>query len=235
MLLALRSLTAGYGSSVILHDVSLTVEAGQIVCLIGPNGAGKSTVLRALYGFARLLSGQILYDGADITGHPPADLLERGIAYVPQGSSIFPDMTVEENLLMGRYLRWRQGSPRTDLEALYTRFPRLTAFRSRPARTLSGGERRLLEIARSLLVSPRLLLLDEPSLGLEPRSLRGIFDTIRELNQAGASILLVEQNAKKALEIAHHGYVLAAGQIVYQGSGHELLAHREIGRLFLGG
>jgi branched-chain amino acid transport system ATP-binding protein len=229
-------LVAGYGGMEILHGVDLHLGAGQSLCLIGPNGAGKSTVLHSLYGFTRISAGRIVVDGRDITDLPPERKLRCcGIAYVLQDSSLFPEMTVTENLLMGGYLLPRAAEARAAVARIFDRYPRLAARRNRRAAVLSGGERRLLEIARALIMDPRLLLVDEPSIGLEPRTIDQVFDILRELQRVeGRTIILVEQNARKGLEFADLGCVLVSGRVALAGSGEELLRNAEVGRLFLG-
>jgi branched-chain amino acid transport system ATP-binding protein len=234
-LLTLEGLHAGYGSVEILHDFNLEIAAGRSLCLIGPNGAGKSTVLHAIYGFTRITAGSIHVDGEDVTRLPPHRKLQHcGIAYVLQDNSVFPDMTVEENLLMGGYLllpdRAREGA-----ERVFARYAPLARRRGQSARVLSGGERRLLEISRALVMDPRILLVDEPSIGLEPRFIDMVFEILRSLQRdEGTTIVMVEQNAKKGLGFADIGYVLVSGALAKVGTGAELLADPEVGRLFLG-
>lgn len=237
VLLALDGLRAGYGRMEILHGVNLRVGRGQSLCLIGPNGAGKSTVLHSIYGFATIMAGRIAVDGKDVTRLGPNQKLnEAGVAYVLQDNAIFPDMTVEENLWMGGYLMAGLGQAKTTAERVFERYPRLAERRRQPARVLSGGERRLLEIARALIMDPQLLLVDEPSIGLEPRYIDMVFEILGELQRReGRTIVMVEQNAKKGLEFADIGYVLVSGQLVAAGAGRELLADPAVGRLFLGG
>ena len=236
-LLAVDDLVAGYGRMEILHGLSLRVGEAQSLCLIGPNGAGKSTVLHAIYGFADVDSGSISVDGEDITQLASSEkLAEAGIAYVLQDSSVFPDMTVEENLVMGGFLMDQPGQARHAAEAILDKYERLAKRRDRPARVLSGGERRLLEIARALMMEPDILLIDEPSIGLEPRFIDMVFEILRDLQRAeGKTIVLVEQNARKGLQLADIGYVLVSGRVVRAGRGAELLDDPDVGRLFLGG
>jgi branched-chain amino acid transport system ATP-binding protein len=236
-LLCIDDLHAGYGQMEILHGVNLQVGARQALCLIGPNGAGKSTVLHSIYGFTRIRQGTIHFDGRDITRVPPADKLkDTGIAYVLQDNSVFPDMSVEENLWMGGYLMDSLDHAKQAAERVFAKYPRLAARRRQPARVLSGGERRLLEISRALIMNPRVLLVDEPSIGLEPRYIEMVFEILADLKQnEGKSIVLVEQNAKKGLEFADLGYVLVSGRVALIGTGAELLRHPDVGRLFLGG
>lgn len=236
-ILALDDLVAGYGSMQILHGLNLRVGAGQSLCLIGPNGAGKSTVLHAIYGFATVMSGSVRMNGSEITGLTANEKLRRaGIAYILQDSSIFPGMTVEENLRMGGYLMDRPKDARRAAERVFERYPRLAERRHQPARVLSGGERRLLEISRALVMEPKLLLVDEPSIGLEPRYIDMVFEILRELQEKdGKTIIMVEQNARKGLEFADIGYVLVSGQLALAGKGSDLLDNPDVGRLFLGG
>lgn len=236
-LLRLDGLVAGYGKMKILHGIDLQVAAGQSVCLIGPNGAGKSTILHSIYGFTRIWAGSILLDGEDVTRLSPNDKLKKaGIAYVLQDNSLFPDMTVEENLWMGGYLLEDAAAARRAAEVIFEKYERLARRRRQPARVLSGGERRLLEISRALVMEPRVLLIDEPSIGLEPRYIDMVFNILADLQQSeGKAILMVEQNAKKGLEFADVGYVLVSGSVALAESGDELLRHPDVGRLFLGG
>ncbi|HEY7241748.1 MAG TPA: ABC transporter ATP-binding protein [Burkholderiales bacterium] len=236
-LLSLRGLRAGYGNMEILHGLTLHLAHAQSLCLIGPNGAGKSTVLHALFGFARVLSGAISIDGRDITRlGPERKLAEAGIAYVLQDKSVFPDMSVEENLLMGGYLLRSPAKARVAAERVFAKYDRLAARRRHKARVLSGGERRLLEISRALVMDPQVLLVDEPSIGLEPRFIDMVFEILSDLqSREGKTIVMVEQNAKKGLEFADIGYVLVAGEVALAGTGRELLANPEVGKLFLGG
>jgi branched-chain amino acid transport system ATP-binding protein len=233
----LRELRAGYGNMEIVHGLTLHVARGQSLCLIGPNGAGKSTVLHSLYGLARVFAGSISIAGADITRLPPErKLKEARIAYVLQDKSIFPDMTVEENLLMGGYLLGSRAAARRAADRVFQRYERLAARRRHRARVLSGGERRLLEISRALVMEPEVLLVDEPSIGLEPRYIDMVFHILDELQRReGKTIVMVEQNAKKGLEFADLGYVLVAGELARAARGRELLGDAQIGRLFLGG
>jgi branched-chain amino acid transport system ATP-binding protein len=236
-LLEVESLVAGYGRMEILHGLSLRVSAGQSLCLIGPNGAGKSTVLHSIYGFTDIRSGRIRIAGRDVTRlGASAKLRQAGIAYVLQDNSVFPDMTVEENLWLGGYLMSRTEDSKEAAERVFERYERLRARRGRPARVLSGGERRLLEIARALIMDPQVLLIDEPSIGLEPRYIEMVFEILGDLQRgAGKTIIMVEQNAKKGLDFADIGYVLVDGHLAMAGSGDELLRDPEVGKLFLGG
>ncbi len=236
-LLTIDALVAGYGKMEVLHSFDLQVAKGQSLCLIGPNGAGKSTVLHSIYGFTDIRSGTIRMGGTDVTQLGPNDKLKSaGIAYIPQDNSVFPDMTVEENLLMGGYLMDSPKDAVLAAERVFDQYPRLVERRSERAGVLSGGERRLLEISRALIMDPELLLVDEPSIGLEPRFIEMVFELLDQLqHQAGKTIIMVEQNAKKGLEFADVGYVLVSGLLAKAGPGDDLLADEDVGRLFLGG
>ena len=231
------TLKAGYGKMEILHDFNLQVARSQSLCLIGPNGAGKSTILHSIFGFTNIFSGKISVDGRDITAMSSKDKLRHaGIAYILQDKSIFPDMTVEENLWMGGFLFEQPTRAKETAEQVFEKYPRLAARRKQPARVLSGGERRLLEISRALVMQPDVLLVDEPSIGLEPRFIDMVFEILDDLQHTdGKTIIMVEQNAKKGLDFADIGYVLVSGQIAIAGPGDELLENPEVGRLFLGG
>jgi branched-chain amino acid transport system ATP-binding protein len=236
-LVAVDGLVAGYGAMEILHGIDLRLGAGQSLCLIGPNGAGKSTVLHSLYGFTTITAGRIDVDGHDVTRlRPNARLKDAGIAYVLQDNSVFPEMTVEENLWLGGYLMTNPAEARRAADAIFDKYPRLAERRRQRAAVLSGGERRLLEISRALMMQPRLLLVDEPSIGLEPRYIDMVFEILEDLQRKeGKTIILVEQNARKGLAFADIGYVLVAGRIALAGRASELLDNPEVGRLFLGG
>ena len=233
----IEGLTAGYGKMEILHDFDLMVSRAQSLCLIGPNGAGKSTILHSIYGFTNIFSGKISIDDKDITNLTPAEKLTSvGIAYILQDNSVFPDMTVEENLLMGGYAKDKVEESYEEAQRVLNKYERLKNRRNQPAKVLSGGERRLLEISRALVMKPSVLLVDEPSIGLEPRYIDMVFEILRDLQQnEKKTIILVEQNAKKGLEFADNGYVLVSGQTAIVGKGDELLENPHVGRLFLGG
>jgi branched-chain amino acid transport system ATP-binding protein len=233
-LLEVHDLHAGYGKLEILKGVSLTIEPGQVVSIIGPNGAGKSTVFKTLFGLLPARQGRVLLDGEDITNRPPAELLRRGMAYVPQGRNVFPLMTVEENLLLGAYTRPRSAELDGEVERVYETFPVLRESRRKRASDLSGGQQQMLEMARALLLKPRLILLDEPTLGLAPLVFREIFRIVESLRGLGQTILMVEQNAAKALEISDYAYVLELGQNRYEGSGEAIRADDRVRRLYLG-
>ncbi|HEV8723681.1 MAG TPA: ABC transporter ATP-binding protein [Candidatus Binatia bacterium] len=236
-LLAIENLRAGYGEMEILHGIDLQVAGGQSLCLIGPNGAGKSTVLHSIYGFTRIYSGAIRVNGEDVTRLTANEKLRRaGIAYILQDNSVFPDMTVEENLWMGGYLMASPQQAREAAERVFRKYKQLAERRNQPARVLSGGERRLLEIARALVMEPRILLVDEPSIGLEPRYIDMVFEILADLQRGeGKAIIMVEQNAKKGLEFADIAYLLVSGSIAMADKGDNLLKHPDVERLFLGG
>ncbi len=233
-LLVLEELVAGYDEVDVLRGVSLSVQPGDIVAIIGANGAGKSTLLRTVFGMVLPRAGRIRFAGSDIGGRPSVEVLRRGVGYVPQGRCNFPAMTVEENLEMGAYLR-RDRQVGADIAALFTRFPVLADKRGAPAGTLSGGQQQILEMAMALLLHPRLLLVDEPSLGLDPRMVEVVFETILAINREGTTILMVEQNAKKALSVSHRGFVLELGRNRFEGTGRMLLEDPDVRLHYLGG
>jgi len=235
--LTINQLSAGYGKMRILHNFDLFVSKAQSLCFIGPNGAGKSTILHSIYGFTNIFSGQIEIDGKEITKMTPAQKLKSvGIAYILQENSVFPDMTVEENLLMGGYIKDKTEESYQEAERIFEKYERLRNRRNQKAKVLSGGERRLLEISRALVMKPNVLLIDEPSIGLEPKYIDMVFEILRDLQQnEKKTIILVEQNAKKGLEFADIGYVLVSGQTAIAGKGKDLLKNPDVGRLFLGG
>ena len=233
--LTMSEVRAGYGEIEILHGLNLCLGRGQSLCLVGPNGAGKSTVLHAVYGLASVLAGDIYLDGHNIGGLAADKKLAAGAAYILQDNSIFADMTVEDNLLMGGYVLSTDAAAAA-AERVFDKYPRLAARRVQKAGALSGGERRLLEISRALITNPQLLLVDEPSIGLEPRYIDMVFEILGDLrDNDNKTILMVEQNAKKGLAFADIGYVLAAGELALVGGGAELLENPDVGRLFLGG
>ena len=232
-LLSINGLRSGYGKIEVLHDVALGIAQGQIVTLIGANGAGKTTLLKTISGLLRPGAGSITFDGKSIARRPPHKIVGLGISHVPEGRAILKRMTVIDNLRMGAYVR-NNSEIADDIEAVLARFPVLSERRLQIAGTLSGGEQQMLAIGRALVARPRLLLFDEPSLGLAPKIVSQIFLTLRELKNEGKTILLVEQNARQALRVADHGYVLERGRIVYSGSGEELLNMPEVQRTYLG-
>jgi ABC-type branched-subunit amino acid transport system ATPase component len=225
---------SGYDEVEVLRGVSLSVWAGEVVSIIGANGAGKSTLLRTIFGMVRPRAGSIRFAGEEIAGREPVQVLRRGVGYVPQGRCNFPAMSVAENLEMGAYLR-RDDRIRADIEAVLARFPVLAAKRQAPAGTLSGGQQQILEMAIALLLHPKLLLVDEPSLGLDPRMVELVFETILTINREGTTIVMVEQNAKQALSLSHRGFVLELGRNRFEGTGQELLDDPEVRQHYLGG
>ena len=233
----IEDLRAGYGKMEILHDFSMRVGKGQSLCLIGPNGAGKSTVLHSIFGFTNIFSGKITINGRDVTSLKPSEKLSTaGIAYILQDKSVFPQMTVEENLLMGGFLKGRPAEAKAAAELVFDKYSRLAERRNKPAGVLSGGERRLLEISRALVMNPEVLLVDEPSIGLEPRFIDMVFEILYDLQKTdGKTIIMVEQNAKKGLDFADIGYVLVSGETALADDGGKLLKNPDVGRLFLGG
>jgi ABC-type branched-subunit amino acid transport system ATPase component len=234
-LLVAHGITAGYGRIDILHDVSLEVRVGEIVSVIGPNGAGKSTAFKTIVGLVPARCGTILFNGEAISGIRPDLVLRRGLAYVPQGRIVFPQMTVLENLEMGAYIESDRARVAAALERVYALFPILHERRGQQAGTMSGGEQQMVAIARALMTSPRLILLDEPSLGLSPKFVTLIFDKLLDMRRAGFTLMLVEQNAVRALGIADRGYVLELGRNRFEGSGQRLLTDPDVKRLYLGG
>jgi len=233
MLLEISSLEVGYGGIRAVKGIDLEVREGELVCLIGANGAGKSTTLRAICGLLRARAGKVRYAGADIAGTPVHELPRRGLVMVPEGRGIFAQLTVEENLAMGAYAR-NDSDVERDLERRYETFPRLKERRAQTAGTLSGGEQQMLAIGRALMARPRLLLLDEPSMGLAPRLVAKIFEIVREIAKEGVTILLVEQNARLALEVAARGYVMESGNITLAGDSAKLLADPKVREAYLG-
>ena len=233
VLLEAANLCAGYGEMNILDGVSLALEAGEIGVVIGPNGAGKSTALKALFGLLRVSEGSIRLDGANITNAAPESLVRRGMSYVPQERNVFETLSVEENLEMGAFVR--RDDYRRLIDRVYGLFPPLEDKRRQPAGELSGGQRQMVAMGRALMVEPRLLLLDEPTAGLSPLFMSQIFEQIIAINAAGVGVLMVEQNARQALGIAHRGFVLASGRNRFTDTGPNLLADPEVARSFLGG
>ncbi len=232
-MLAIRGLCSGYGKIEVLHDLALDIVQGQIVTLIGANGAGKTTLLKTISGLLWPTAGSIEFEGANIARRPPYKIVKQGISHVPEGRAILKRMTVLDNLRMGAYVRSDPEVTR-DIDNVLARFPVLSERRSQMAGTLSGGEQQMLAIGRALVARPRLLLLDEPSLGLAPKIVTRIFHTLRELKDEGRTILLVEQNARQALQVADYGYVMERGRIVVTGSGQDLLNMPEVQRTYLG-
>jgi branched-chain amino acid transport system ATP-binding protein len=233
-LLEVQEVDAFYGRVQALRKISLSVDRGEIVALIGSNGAGKTTTLRTISGLIRAAAGRIVFDGRDITHTPASAVVRLGVCQAPEGRRLFSRMTVYDNLQMGAYSRRDGHGIREDLERVYELFPRVRERRNQVAGTLSGGEQQMVAVARALMARPKVLMLDEPSLGLAPILIETIFRTLVEINAQGTPVLLVEQNANKALEIAHRGYVLETGSIVKEGSGRELLESEEVQRAYLG-
>ena len=232
-ILSINKLRSGYGKIEVLHDVDVTIERGQILTLIGANGAGKTTLLKTISGLIRPTAGTIEFDGRSIARRPPHKIVGLGLSQVPEGRAILKRMTVLDNLRMGAFIRSDSQIGR-DMEAVFERFPALAERRQQIAATLSGGEQQMLAIGRALMARPSLLMLDEPSLGLAPKFITRIFLTLRELKKEGKTILLVEQNARQALQVADRGYVMERGRIVLSGSGQDLLNMPEVQRTYLG-
>jgi branched-chain amino acid transport system ATP-binding protein len=233
-MLSIRGLRAAYGKIEVLHDVDIAVEQGKIVTLIGANGAGKTTLLKTISGLIRPTSGTIEFENRAIGRQPPHRIASLGISHVPEGRAILKRMTVLDNLRMGAYMRRDRAEIEQDIAAVFDRFPALAERRQQMAATLSGGEQQMLAIGRALVARPRLLLMDEPSLGLAPKFITLVFQTLLQLQAEGKTILLVEQNARKALQVAHYGYVMERGRIVLSGSGQDLLKMPEVQRTYLG-
>lgn len=227
------TITSGYGDVEVLHELSMRLEAGEIVCMIGPNGAGKSTVLKTVFGLLEPWSGTVRLTGEDITGLDPEDVVRAGVGYVPQLDNVFGTLSVEENLRMGGVSV--EGAIEETLQGLYDRFPLLEEKRRARARTLSGGQQQILAFARALMTEPDVLLIDEPSAGLSPENAEEVFDRVERINDAGTAILMVEQNARAGLAISDRGYVLDQGTVRYQGEADSLLEDPEVAELYLGG
>lgn len=223
----------GYGEADILNGVTLRVDPGEIVVVVGPNGAGKSTVMKAVFGLVQIRKGDIRFGGDTVVGLKTEAIVRRGISYVPQVDNVFPSLTVEENLDMGAFIRNDDYS--ANLDRVYELFPPLKERRRQPAGTLSGGQRQMVAMGRALMVDPKLLLLDEPTAGLSPKFVDEILSLVKEINDGGVGLLIVEQNAKNALELAHRGYVLAMGRNRHEDTGRGLLADKRIAEMFLGG
>jgi len=234
-MLEIKNLNVHYGVIHALKDISLTVNAGEIVTLIGANGAGKTTTLRTISGLIKATSGDILLEGKNIISLPAPERVQMGISHVPEGRRIFPPMSVLENLEMGAFLRKDKAEIKKDLEMVYRRFPILGDRKKQTAGTLSGGEQQMLAMGRALMSRPRILLMDEPSMGLAPLLVREIFEIIKDINSMGTTILLIEQNASMALSIAHRAYVIETGSIIISGTGDELSKSKEIQKSYLGG
>ena len=233
-LLELEGVTVGYGGGDVLHELDLAVEEGGITCVVGPNGSGKSTILRVVSGLLRPRLGGVRFRGDSIAGVSPREILRRGIVQVPQERSLFPTMTVWENVRMGAYTLADRALKESRMKEVCATFPIVEERRHERAAALSGGQQKMVEFARALTLDPTLLILDEPSMGLDPKSHAIVFDLIRDMNKAGRTILLVEQNARSGLGLASHGVVLESGRVRLEGTGSDVLGNAEIGRLFLG-
>jgi ABC-type branched-subunit amino acid transport system ATPase component len=233
--LKITDLVAGYGGGDVLRGVSLQVPEGGITCVVGPNGAGKSTLMAAVSGLLRPRLGSIELDGQSLSGLSPRQVLRRGVVQVPQNHSLFRDMTVRENIELGGYILGDRALTARRAAAVFGMFPDLAGWAGKKAGSLSGGQQRLVEFARALMLEPRLLMLDEPSMGLAPKTLRTVFDAIRQMSAAGVTILLVEQNARAGLRLSSHGVVMESGQVRLSGTGRQVLENPEIGALYLGG
>ena len=232
--LELNDIRAGYGQGDVLRGLTLDVPTGEITCLIGPNGCGKSTVLRVISGLVRPREGKVVHAGDDVTGASPREMLQRGVAQIPQERSLFPAMSVWDNLLLGAHINPDKEAVRDRAEKIAEQFPLVAKKRGDLAGSLSGGEQKTVEIARALMLDPQVLCFDEPSIGLEPRIRKNVFETIAQLSTEGRTILLVEQNARSGLSIAHHGAVLHAGTVELREPAHQLLDNAEVARLYLG-
>jgi branched-chain amino acid transport system ATP-binding protein len=233
-LLALQGVAVSYGGIRAVKGIDLEVGHGELVCLIGTNGAGKTTTLKGICGLLPLHAGSVRYDGADVTGRPAFELVRKGLAMVPEGRGVFAALTIEENLAMGAYVRTDRDGVRADIERVFTLFPRLRERRRQTAGTLSGGEQQMLAIARAMMSRPRMLLLDEPSMGLAPLMVQKVFETILAVAQEGVTILLVEQNAKLALEVSDRGYVMESGEITLVGKAADLMHDPKVRAAYLG-
>ena len=233
-MLALTSVTAGYGAFTALWDVTLRVERGEAVAVVGPNGSGKTTLMRVISGLIAPRAGTLTFEGAVLGGRPAYEIVGRGIAHVPEGRRIFPALSVGDNLKMGAFLPAARKTFAESLARVFTLFPALAERRTQRAGSLSGGEQQMLAIGRALMSRPRLLILDEPSLGLAPIMVKAIFDAVTRINAEGTTVLLVEQNLVQSLRLSHRGYVLETGRIVLEGTGAELLANPHTRKAFLG-
>ena len=234
-ILALDGVVSGYGKTTILHGTTAKIRRGAITTVIGPNGAGKSTMFKAVFGLLPVRSGQIVVDGKDTTNFTPRQMLDAGVCYVPQGRNIFPELNVRHNLELGGVALADQSHLPERIDAMMTRFPMLKEKANRQASTLSGGQQKLLEVARGLLLDPKLMLIDEPSIGLSPLMVQEVFGILRDLKSKGVTILLIEQNAKQALEMSDYGLVLELGQTRIEDAAKSILADPRIAQLFLGG
>ena len=233
--LALDGVVAGYGGGDVLRGVTFEVPANQITCVVGPNGAGKSTLMKAISGLLRPRLGTVALNGEKLTGKSPRQILKLGVVQVPQNHSLFKDMTVRENIDLGGYILSDRAQVAKRIDAVFDLFPQVRDWAGKRAGELSGGQQRLVEFARALMLEPALILLDEPSMGLSPLVLKSVFDAVRQMNAGGATILLVEQNARAGLKLSNHGVVMENGTVRLAGTGREVLEHPEIGELYLGG
>ena len=231
-MLSLEAVNSGYGSMQILEDITIRVDQGEIVSILGPNGAGKTTLLNTVYGIALILKGKVTFEGSAINGLRPEQVARRGIGYAPQLFSVFPSLTVRENLELGGYIR--RDRLEEDMNEMYRLFPEVERRRDNLAKTLSGGERQMLAVARALMARPRLLLLDEPTAGLSPKALSTLLNKVVEIKSRNITIMLVEQNARRALEISDRAYVLVGGRIVAEASGKEMLSDEKLEELYFG-
>ena len=234
IILELREYVTGYGETEIIRGVSLGIQRHEIACIIGPNGAGKSTLFKGIFGLLKARHGHILFDGSEITNLASSDILKKGLSYVPQGRCNFPAMTIRENLEMGAFIRTDE-KVQGDIEGVMEKFPVLREKANEMAGNLSGGEQQILEMGRALLLHPKVILLDEPSLGLAPKTTELVFEKIRDINAEGTTILIVEQNARRALSISHHAIVLELGKKRFEGTGGEIMQNEQVKRLYLGG
>jgi branched-chain amino acid transport system ATP-binding protein len=234
VLLEIKELNVGYGDIQVLWDINLQIEEGQIVALVGANGAGKSTLLKTISGLLNPYSGSIVFQGEDITRMPSKEIVAKGIIQVPEGRRLFPDMTVEENLMMGAFRRRKSKNIQPELERIYMIFSRLKERRQQKTGSLSGGEQQMVAFARGLMGNPKLIIIDEMSLGLAPLIVDDLIDNVKEINQQGTSVLLVEQDVQLALDNSHYGYVLSTGRVEMKGNSQELLRNQEIKEIYLG-
>ncbi|MDO4619311.1 MAG: ABC transporter ATP-binding protein [Lachnospiraceae bacterium] len=235
VILEVKNLKAGYNGLPAIHDVSFSVKEGQILAILGSNGAGKSSTLRALTGAITPMGGQILFNGEDITGIPSYKIVSKGMAMVPEGRMLFPGMSVEENLNMGAYLIKDKAVVEERLKMVYELFPRVQERRAQKAGTLSGGEQQMVAIARGLMSNPKLLILDEPSLGLMPKLVAEVFEFVEQITKLGITILIVEQNANETLKMCDYAFIMQNGEIVMEGTGEDLLADENVKKAYLGG
>lgn len=232
--LRVENLTTGYDRVNVLHNVSVEVAPGKITCILGANGAGKSTLIRSILGLTPAREGRILWDGEDITQHKTHDIIAQGISCIPEGRKVFPRMTVAENLMLGAFLETDTRKVQNSMAEVYEIFPRLKERATQLAGTMSGGEQAMVSIGRGLMAKPRLLVIDEPSLGLSPLYVKENFRVIQNINSLGITVLLIEQNARQTLAIAHHGYVLSQGRVVAQGSAQDLRENNEVRAAYFG-